>query len=166
MSEPKILPMVPVQLRNGGSHTEGMALLRQMVLARAFPELSSEQRLDKITKILDSPETLDRLCYASGGHVRNLLRLLNDLIKKEQQLPLSRQSLESVIRDRRHRMVLPITPDEWKLLRQVRKTKKVVGDEGYQTLIRSMFVYEYLDQEGSWFDINPILAEAPEFQYD
>ncbi len=164
MSEPKILPMVPVQLRDGGSHAEGMALLRQMVLARAFPELSSEQRLDKITEIFDSPETLDRLCCTSGGHVRNLLRLLNDSIKKERKLPLSRQSLESVIRARRHELVLPITPDEWQLLRQVKDSKQVAGDEGYQTLIRSMFVYEYRDKEGSWFDINPILAEAPEFQ--
>ncbi|MBD3562416.1 AAA family ATPase, partial [Planktothrix sp. FACHB-1355] len=36
--EPKVLPMVPVQLRDGSECEEGMALLRQMVMARAFPD--------------------------------------------------------------------------------------------------------------------------------
>ena len=75
--DPKVLPMVPVQLTDGSACEAGMALLRQMVLARAFPDLDEDHRLDKITEIFDSPETLDRLCSVSGGHVRDLLRLLN-----------------------------------------------------------------------------------------
>ncbi|GGA47660.1 hypothetical protein CYANOKiyG1_66770 [Okeania sp. KiyG1] len=59
-------------------------------------------------------------------------------------------------------MVLAIEPYEWELLRQVVKSKKVTGDDGYKILIRSMFVYEYCDAEGSWFDINPILEGAEE----
>ena len=38
----------------------------------------------------------------------------------------------------------------------------MTGDDGYQILIRSRFVYEYYDQEEPWFDVNPILAEAKE----
>ena len=37
--DPAMLPMVPVQHRDGSEGHEGMALLRQMVLARAFPAL-------------------------------------------------------------------------------------------------------------------------------
>lgn len=162
--DPKVLPMVPMQLRDGSDHEAGMALLRQMVLARAFPDLEMSQRLERIPEIFDSPETLDRLCRASGGHVRNLLRFLNEWIMEELQLPLSRVGLESVIRSRRNELVLAIIDDEWKLLRQVALSKRVTGDDNYQTLIRSLFVYEYYDQEELWFDINPILAEAKEFQ--
>ncbi|MCA1995488.1 MAG: ATP-binding protein [Coleofasciculus sp. S288] len=164
MVDPIVLPMVPVQLRDGTDHEIGMALLRQMVLARAFPDLAPAQRLEKITEIFDSPETLDRLCRASGGHVRRLLRLLNEWIMEELQLPLSRKGLESLIQAQRNRVVLAIGDDEWNLLRQVAQYKKVAGDDNYQRLIRSLFVYEYYDNEGSWFDINPILAEAKEFQ--
>ena len=53
---------------------------------------------------------------------------------------------------------------EWELLRQVVQTQKVTGDAGYQRLIRSMFVYEYRDDEGSWFDINPLLKDAVELK--
>ncbi len=162
--DPKVLPMVQVQLRDGSECSEGMAKLRQLVLARAFPELDQEQRLKNITKVFDSPETLDHLCRVSGGHVRNLLRLLNNSIQKQMALPISRNSLEEAIGDYRNERVLAIDPDEWTLLRRVAQEKKVVGDQGYQTLIRSLFVYEYRDRKGSWFDINPILAEAEEFK--
>lgn len=162
--DPKVLPMVPVQYRDGTPCEAGMALLRQMVLARAFPELGDSQRLEKVTEVFDTPESLDRLCCISGGHVRDLLRLLNDWIKKGRQVPLYRDLLEEVIRNRRNEMVMPISDGEWALLRQVRQRKKVSGEEGYQTLIRSRLVFEYRDQGESWFDVNPILADATELQ--
>ena len=164
MVDPKVLPMVPVQLRDGRNHDEGMALLRQLVLARAFPDIAVDQRLDRITEVFDRPETLDRLCRASGGHVRNLLRFLNDWIQEDRQLPLTRESLETVIRARCNELTLSINTQEWEALRQVSQLKTVAGNQDYQSLIRSMFVYEYRDQEGSWFDINPILAEAKELR--
>jgi hypothetical protein len=161
MVDPKVLPMVPVKLRDGGECTEGMALLRQMVLARAFPDVQPEDRLSLITKVFDTPETLDRLCCVSGGHVRELLRLLNDWIKKERKLPLSRAGLETVIRAFCNQMTLAITDEEWDLLRQVQQRKWVSGDEAYRVLVHSRFVYEYRDTQGSWFEVNPILAAAP-----
>jgi hypothetical protein len=162
--DPKVLPMVPVQLHDGSKCEAGMVLLRQMVLARAFPDLDEDQRLAKIAELFDTPETLDRLCSVSGGHVRDLLRLLNTWIKKGRQLPLSRATLEEVIRSRRNEMTMPMSDREWELLRQVRQRKKVSDDDGYQTLIRSRLVFEYRDSGESWFDINPILAEAKELQ--
>jgi hypothetical protein len=162
--EPRVLPMVPVQLRDGSECDAGMELLRQMILARAFPDLDEQQRLSNITEIFDSSKTLDRLCRVSGGHVRDLLRLLNTWIMEEMELPLSGATLEAVIRARRNEMTMPISDDEWELLRQVRQRKKVSGDQGYQTLIRSRLVFEYRDSGESWFDINPILAEAKELQ--
>ncbi|MEH2305003.1 ATP-binding protein [Nostoc sp.] len=158
--DPKVLPMVPVRFRDGSECLEGMALLRQMVLARVYPDMLPSDRLDLITEIFDIPETLDRLCIVSGGHVRELLRLLNDCIKKERDLPLSREVLETVIRNYCNQMTLAITDDEWDLLRQVQQQKWVSGDDGYRILLRSRFVYQYRDTKGSWFDVNPILAES------
>jgi hypothetical protein len=162
--EPKVLPMVSVQLRDGSECEAGMELLRQMILARAFPDFDEQQRLNKISEIFESPKTLDRLCRVSGGHVRDLLRLLNTWILEEMELPLSGKTLEAVIRGCRNEMTMPISDDEWELLRQVRQRKKVSGDDGYQALIRSRLVFEYRDSGESWFDINPILAEAKELQ--
>ncbi len=161
---PQLLPMVATQLRDGSECIQGMELIRQLVLARAFPELDSQQRLALVTEIFDSPETLDYLCRISGGHVRNVLRMVSDAIMEEDDLPISRISITNVIRSYRSEQLLAIDEREWELLRQVAQTKKVTGDEGYQTLIRSMFVYEYQDEQGSWFDINPLLKDAPELK--
>ncbi|MGL4500920.1 MAG: ATP-binding protein, partial [Planktothrix sp.] len=70
--DPKVLPMVPVRSHDGKEHQAGMALLRRMVLARAFPDLDEQQGLEAIPLIFENLETLDRLCQISGGHVRDL----------------------------------------------------------------------------------------------
>lgn len=159
---PKVLPMVPVRVRGGGECQEGIALLQQMVLARAFPDVNPVQRVDLIPEVFDSSETLERLCRVSGGHARQLLTLLLTCIERDDP-PLSRDCVEEVIRYRRNELTLAITEDEWELLREVARQKSLRGEEKYQTLVRDMFVFEYRDSEGSWFDINPILAEAKEF---
>lgn len=161
--DPKVLPMVPVQFRDGTECSQGMELLRQMVLARAFPEIEWEQRLTLIQKVFDTSETLDRLCRVSGGHVRNLLQLLYSCLQKEDP-PISRNTLENVIMQRRHQLTLAIDDDEWDLLRQVTKNKSVSGEAKYQTLLRSLWVFEYRYGEDYWFDINPILTDAKEFK--
>jgi hypothetical protein len=162
--DPKVLPMVPLQWPDGSVHEQGMALMKQMVLARAFPDLQPDDRLGKITEVFDNPATLDRLCKLSGGHVRDLLRLLNTWIMEEMALPLSRDTLDQVVRARRNEMIMPISDEEWQLLRHVKQNKKVSDDQGYQKLIRSRFVFEYRDSGESWFDVNPILQEARELQ--
>ncbi len=159
----KVLPMVPVQLSDGSDCAPGINLLRQMLLARAFPEVSPQQQIDLVTEVFDSLETLDRLCRVSGGHVRNLLGLLYRCIQKG-DLPIPRQRLETVILERCNELTRSIEPDEWKLLRQVTIDKSVRGETEYQILLRSMFVFEYRNEQGRWYDINPILKEAKEFQ--
>ena len=161
--DPKVLPMVPVCFQDGAPCQEGRALLRQMVLARAFPDVDECQRLQRVTEVFESLETLDRLCVVSGGHVRNLLVLLYGCLQRKDP-PLTWDCLESVIRQRRSELLLAVTEDELTLLRQVAQHKHVRGEAGYQTLLHSMFVFEYKNTDGNWFDINPVLAEAKEFQ--
>ncbi|NET68478.1 MAG: ATP-binding protein [Moorea sp. SIO1G6] len=158
--EPKVLPMVPVTQRNGKECEQGMARLRAMVMARAFPKLASAQRLQGIGEVFDAPETLDRLCSISGGHVRELLAMIRDWIMVEGKLPLSRAGLDQVIRSRCNKIRLAIDEEEWKLLRQVHQNQEVSGDDHYRVLVRSLFVYEYYDPQGSWFAVNPILVET------
>lgn len=161
-SPAKLLPMVRVKERNGELCEEGIDLLRQMVLARAFPEIKSSKRVHLISEIFDETETLDRLCQVSGGHVRNLLILLSNCIQKDDP-PFSRNLIERVISERRNELSKAITPNEWQLIKQVMNNKSVRGEDEYQILLRSLFVFEYRDdRQGSWFDINPILAEAKE----
>jgi hypothetical protein len=155
---PKVLPMVPVQLQNGQECVEGMALLRQLVLARAFPDVNPMQRLELIPQLFDHPDTLDRLCRISGGHVRNLLGFIYGCLQ-QQDPPFSRSSLELIIRTYQDDLALTITDAQWAILRQVAQHKTINNEPTYQHLLRSLFVFEYRGSQGRWFDLNPALAE-------
>ncbi|NEP60407.1 MAG: ATP-binding protein [Symploca sp. SIO2G7] len=161
---PSVLPMVTVQYSDGQACEEGLRLLEQMVLARAYPHLDEVERLRQSAELFDDSASLRRLCQVSGGHVRDLLRLLNSWIQEDMALPLQRDSLETVIRSFRNEMIMQISDSEWPLLRQVQERKEVRGDQEYQTLIRSRLVFEYRFKEKCWFDINPILKEARELE--
>lgn len=160
---PKVLPMVPIQLRDGCDFPKGMALMRQMVMARAFPHVEPQARLNLVLEVFDSPDTLDRMCRVSGGHVRNLLGLLYNCLQQEDP-PFTRESLESVIKGYRDDLALAVDEEEWDLLSQVVQQQIVKGEREYQVLLRSGFVYEYRDDLGRWFGVNPALAETERFQ--
>jgi AAA ATPase domain len=162
---PQLISMIPIYQQNGEINFEALALMRQMILVRAFPEIEPQQRLDVniITQIFDSLETLDRLCLVSGGHVRNLLGMLFDCLR-EQDPPFDRNLLERVIRQQRDFRAKAIDDDEWELIFQVLQEQTVRDEIEYQTLVQSMFVFEYSDEEGTWFDVNPVLAETHKFK--
>ena len=99
----------------------------------------------------------------SGGHPRNLLGLLYSCLQ-QQDPPFSRDCLEDVIRRQRDSLIRAVDDQEWELLRQVAQKRMVRGEDEYQTLLRSLFVFEYQDEQGGWFSLNPILAEAQQLQ--
>jgi hypothetical protein len=94
----------------------------------------------------------------------NLLVLLYSCLQ-ESDTPIQKDCLEMVIREYRDDLISAISNDEWELLHQILKNKdNVKGEEEYQTLLRSMFLFEYRDDEGRWFDINPAIAESKKFR--
>lgn len=165
---PTSIPMIRVQSRNGGgSDKQGIYCLTKMVLARAFPEydIPEDQRLPGklLEQIFDDPKTLNRLCHISGGHVRNFLGNISSCLHKKDP-PISTECLERVIQDNRDNMIISITDDEWDLLFRVDKTKMVQGEKECEILLRSLFVFEYHDSQGRWFEVNPLLKEAEKFK--
>ncbi|HEY9802238.1 MAG TPA: P-loop NTPase fold protein [Leptolyngbyaceae cyanobacterium] len=160
---PKVLPMIPVRLRSGEIFTQGLGLMRQMVLARSFPDIRASDRLELTTEVFDSLETLDRLCLISGGHVRDLLGLLFDCLR-EQDPPFGRDCVELVIQRQRDYRANAIDPHEWELIFKVMQEQRVKGDIEYHALLRSLFVFEYRDHQGAWFAVNPVIAETQKFQ--
>ncbi|MEG4206958.1 AAA family ATPase [Microcoleus sp. Pol7_A1] len=161
--DPKVLPMVPVKNRDGSECFEGMNLLRRMVMSRAFPDVSPEKYITLITEVFDSPETLDELCRVSGGHLRNLMGMLFGCLQQEDP-PLSQNVLKSVIRSSRDSLIRGIDNDEWELLFKVVKEQNINGDKEYQDLLRNLWAFEYVDTQGNWFALNPLLMETDKFK--
>ena len=57
-----------------------------------------------------------------------------------------------------------ISAVEWELLLRAVARKDVRGDDDYNILVRSLFLYEYRDAQGRWFGINPLLTETDRYQ--
>jgi hypothetical protein len=162
---PYILPMVSVTTPEGKDNVEGLGLLRQMLMKRAFPDpaLTDQQRLDLIPEVFDSLETLDRLCRVNGGHLRYTIGMLQSCLN-EGDPPISRKILEKVIRDYRDSLLTAITDEDITLLRKVKEGQDVSGAKEQQALLWTLFVYEYHYEAGKWYGINPLLLERETFR--
>ncbi|MGF1499028.1 MAG: ATP-binding protein [Elainellaceae cyanobacterium] len=158
---PKVLPMVPVRRRDRSDCAEGLALLKRMVMVRAFPDADENQHEALVLKVFDAPQSLEHLCRMSGGHVRTLLGMLYRCLQEE-DTPLSRSCLDRVIREYRDRARLAVTDEEWIKIEDVSRRQRVSGDDGHDILLRSLFVFEYQDPQGSWFAVNPLLDKSYE----
>ncbi len=61
-------------------------------------------------------------------------------------------------------MLSAIDEEEWELLFKVEREQRVKGDIEYQMLLRSLFVFEYQDDDGSWYGLNPLLLESQRYR--
>jgi hypothetical protein len=78
--------------------------------------------------------------------------------------PISQSVLKSVIRSARDTLIRGIDNDEWELLFKVVKEQSIKGDKEYQDLLRNLWVFEYVDLQGIWFALNPLLMETDKFK--
>lgn len=84
------LPMIMVKTIQGEVYQTGIKKVKEVINRRVrhiAPELSLEQ------EIFDSPQTLERLCLMSGGHVRNLLLLTQVAIGRTEDLPITENAV-------------------------------------------------------------------------
>lgn len=160
---PIVLPMISVQRRDGSDCEQGMALLRQIVLVRAFPHLKPEERLQRVTEVFESQETLDRLCRISGGNIRTLQGMLYGCLQEEKP-PISRDCVEAIIRESRNGLVDAVDDDEWGLLVRVARLHRLTEKKADRILQQSGFVLEYEDNRGRWYNVNPLLLETEKYR--
>jgi hypothetical protein len=67
--------------------------------------------------VFDSPETLRQLCRITGGHVRNLILLMQLAIDyTDDQLPITATALRQAIRKLRATYRETVERDQWALL--------------------------------------------------
>lgn len=164
--DPQILPMIMVNTLKGEVSQPGLKKVQEVINKRVrqiAPELSLE------TEIFDSPETLDKLCLMSGGHVRNLLLLTQDAIGRTEELPVSEKAVRRAITQARDTYRRTVENHQWCLLAEVSCSKRIINDDLYRSLMynRCLLEYRYLDDEGEmqrWYDIHPLIQGIPEFK--
>ena len=162
----QVLPMIMVQNQDGSPNATGLAKLKELIEKRfkqIYPNLSVEIGL------FDNAETLERLCLMSGGHVRNLLSMMQEAISRTENLPITAKAAQRAITQARD--VYRRTPgeNEWQILAKVSKTQEILNDQEHRDLLfnRCILEYRYYDEEGEslpWYDVHPLIKGIKQFQ--
>jgi hypothetical protein len=163
---PQVLPMILVQNLDGSPHQPGLAKIKELIKKRVQkidPTLSLE------TGLFDTKETLERLCLMSGGHVRDLMKMMQQAVNQTQNLPITAKAAQRAIT--KERDVYRRTPgkDEWQILAKVSLSHEIDNDDQHRNLLfnRCILEYRYFDDEEEklpWYDVHPLIKGIPQFK--
>lgn len=159
-----VLPMVMSETLENQPNPAGIETLVSIVRSRV-ESIKGGKDLSLETEVFDSPETLKQLCLMSGGHVRNLVLLVQTAIKynEEENLPIQARALAQAIRQLRKTYCDTVNEDQWELLAAVHRSKQILNDDAHRSLLFTRCLLEYREEE-SWHDVHPVLRDVPEFK--
>ena len=164
-SDNLVLPMIMVRDIRGEIYQPGVEKIKEIIYRRVrqFTDLPLE------TEIFDSADTLEKLALMSGGHVRNLLLLMQDAIGRTENLPISKRAVQIAVTRARDVYRRTVNDNEWQLLAEVSQSKRVINDDKYRSLLfnRCLLEYCYYDEEGEiqrWCDVHPLIRGIAEFK--
>lgn len=171
-SDPQTLPMIMVKNKDGSINEKGMNKIKEIIERRVkqiLPDLTSE-KLE--SEIFDSRESLEKVCLNSGGHVRNLMLLIQSAINQIDVLPISRREVQITLSDEKDVYRRAVNSDQWSILAQVAQTKTIKNNSDYRSLLFNRCILEYCEfseesgNEGRnpWYDVHPLITELSQFQ--
>ena len=176
--ETSVLPMVMLRHEDNSINEKGLKKFQEMIVKRIEevtlkdqPNIGQDlaQALD--SKVFVSSEVLDRLCLMSGGHVRLLMKMIQKAIDWTEDLPISKQAVNTAIEEAKNDYRNTIFEHQWPLLREVAATKQIPNNESdreYQRLLASRCIlqYRYYDENDKlqlWYDVHPLVKDLEKF---
>jgi len=132
----------------------GKELLEEVVAKRIDPDVFFPDRA-----------VLERAVAASGGAVRELLRILHAATLEIDEPPITREAVEKVLSDIRRRFRDRANLNGWwDALVRIAETKQLPSDarEVCHQILYLRMAFQY-NGEG-WYDIHPLVSEIPEFR--
>jgi hypothetical protein len=159
-----VLPMVMAETRENQPNSKGIETLKSIIQSRV-KSIKGARNLSLETEVFDRPETLKQLCLMSGGHVRNLVLLVQTAIKynEEESLPIQASALALAVRQLRKTYHDTVNEDQWVLLATVHRSKQILNDDAHRNLLFTRCLLEYREEE-PWHDVHPVLRDVLEFK--
>jgi hypothetical protein len=109
-------------------------------------------------------EAIDRLIGACGGHVRDLLRLLQQTVRRADSLPVSKRVVDNVISAARSDL-LPVALEDAKWLLDISQRRdtalRAVSERAIERLSNFLDSHRviYFVNGSEWYDIHPLIRE-------
>ncbi|MGI4795722.1 MAG: ATP-binding protein [Janthinobacterium lividum] len=145
-----VLPMIKLQDAHGLRCEPGWRAMREILLKRADRSLFADE------------QDIERLIENSGGHPREMLRLLQ-LCCEFAGLKIDAQVVEESIAQLASEYRRLLQPDDYKRLVQIDRNPLDVGnDEAVRRLLYCLALLEYND--GSWRRSHPVIRTLAGYQ--
>ncbi len=148
-AETDVIPMVKIQERGiKKDYKPGMDTLYEVVAKRV-----------EVAAIFEQPNDVKRLIQASGGSIRDLMRLLRfacDETDTKINLKHVQHAIQRLVREY-DRLVRDEDLDG---LRQIAAMQQIPGDETSGRLLHHRLVLEYVNDD-RWADLHPAVRECP-----
>ena len=113
-------------------------------------------------KLLGERAVLDHLIEKSGGHLRDLLRLLAEVLRRAKELPVSGGTVDSAI-DQMRTEFLPIADDDAQWLADIARSHQTAlpNKEKLPDLARFFDTHLALCYRNGdeWYDVHPLIAD-------
>ena len=147
------LPAVPVSTRGGEEFSPGVEVLHEIVRRRA------DKAGVGLEEVFVEPDLLDEVLRRSGGHIRGLFVMLLSILDRAAELPITRATTQRGLRSAATDLAVPLRQPDWELLTKVHESHDKVGEDHgvWNELLRDRFVLAYEDENGHWYDRNPLL---------
>ena len=104
----------------------------------------------------------------TGGHVRNLILLMQTALDHVDALPITAKAAQRAITQARDVYQRTVEHEQWKILAKVYRTNEIQNDEAHRKLLfnRCILQYAYFDADAelkSWYDVHPLITKIKEF---
>lgn len=113
-------------------------------------------------RLLGDRATLDRLSSYSGGHLRDLMRMLGDTILRSTTLPADSSTVERAVSQLRSEF-LPIADADARWLARIAETHEAELEETSRLPALARFLDTHLVlcywNGHEWYDVHPIVHE-------
>lgn len=161
----QILPMIKVVQQDGVIYEEGFNKIKEVIAKRvekATPNINFE------TQIFEKNEDLKRLCLMSGGHIRQLIQLIQEAISESDSLPINSKAVKRSIAKSRDVYARTVNEKQWDILAEVAVSKELKNQAEYRDLLFSRCLLEYVDFNDEefkrWCDVHPLIKDIPKFK--
>jgi|GEM_PF-728451 len=159
----RVLPMVTVNTQDNQVYQPGIEKLKHIVQSR-IANVATEEKLS-LAEVFDHSDTLARLCLMSGGYIRQLLMLIRSCLTHTDCLPISAEIAQRAIAEARDTYRRIVSDEDWSILVEVSRTKKIRHNEIDRMLLFKRLVMEYRSSdEELWYDVHPLLKDAEQFK--
>ena len=174
----QVLPMIMIRDQERNPFPAGVAKIKELINKR-IKEVASQfikkQNLSvnpnhgiEITcdDIFDALDTVDLLCDVTGGHVREIMFLMQESLNWIDEFPITKSALNRAIAISRNTYENQVDNKDWQKLIDIYNRKKIINEDDYRQLLFTRCVLEYRDPDTLkvWHAVHPLIERIDEFQ--